>query len=163
VKLVKIIFAHQNDAGLVVFVSPASVADVSEREVKVFASNANPIAHSFIHTLLSRKRVLEDGSFISSLVLLVLTRIHLILVNVWLILGLFVNLSQKMLWLAVEVLLRLLLKTAIALGPSVEVVVLTITADPAPIREVEHLIFVLLFWLLLALRLGILPSALRLA
>jgi hypothetical protein len=57
---------------------------------------------------------------------------------------------------AVEVLFRLLLETAVALGPSVEVIVLTITAHPATVREVEF--FLLLLHILLGLGLGILPK-----
>ena len=57
--------------------------------------------------------------------------------------------------LAVEILFRFLLETTITLWPAVEVVVLTVAAYPAAIREVE---FILLFpQILLGLSLGILP------
>ena len=48
-----------------------------------------------------------------------------------------------------------MLETSVALGPSVEVVVLAVTAHPAAIREVK--IVFLLLRLLLTLGLGILP------
>lgn len=47
--------------------------------------------------------------------------------------------SHQVLWLAVEVMLRLMLLASVAFVPPAEVVVLAAAADPASIREVELL------------------------
>ncbi len=151
-ELFKLLFTHEDDTGFVIFVPPAAIANVTEGEIQIFTSNTYPVSYSFVDCLFCLSIVVD---WFFELRLVLFSRALFFLIHLWLSLLWFLALSKKVFRLAVEVLLWLLLETPVAFGPSVEVVVLTVAAHPAAIREVK-LVFLLLR-LLPALGLGILP------
>ena len=166
-KLIQVFLVHEHDTGFVVFVSPAPIADMSERKVEVFTRNAHPVSYSFVDSLLWRRTIsdfLARGCFFAqqNLILFFLSKWLLLLlvfnlrfVGSWLL-----ALPKQMFGLAVEVWLRLWLQAPIAFRSSVEVVVLAVAANPPAIRKIEPLVFILLlFALMSAFSLGILPRA----
>jgi hypothetical protein len=150
-ELLKLDLVLDNHGRCLVAITPASIADLSEREVEVGTSDTHPVTDTLrvLLQLLSLTQLLASlrlllcaryGYGTSNFVLFVLGQFsagfiwNISLLNICRGLD---RLAKQMLRLAVGVLLALNLETAIAFLATEEIVVLASTADPPIIRELK--------------------------